>query len=892
VWEAGYDGTGMTIAVLDTGITSNHEDVSGKVVAERNFSSAPDAEDHYGHGTHVASIAAGTGAHSDGTYTGVAPGAELLSGKVLGNDGSGQTSWILQGMEWAVAQDADIVNMSLGGPSNPTGTDPLEEAVNTLSAESDTLFVVAAGNDGRSGPGTIGSPGTADAALTVGAVDKQDQLAGFSSRGPRLRDGAVKPDVTAPGVNIAAALAPGSTMAEQGDPVADGYVGLDGTSMATPHVAGAAALLAQRHPDWTGEQLKAALTASTQPGGYSPFEQGTGRIDVPAALEQTVITDEASLTFGTAEWPHTDDEPITRELTYRNLGEQDVTLQLSTETTGPNGDPAPPGTFTLSADEVTVPAGGTATVEVIADTTVPQLDGAFTAVVTATDGERTIRTAGAVQREAESYDLTVEATDREGNPATDWRVQLTDTGTGEQIELGPETDATTRIPAGDYLVDAAFFVGDDPGEAAGIDSLVQPQLSLTRDRTLTLDARDAEPIDVTVPDAQAEMFDLNINYTASPGGGDDAGIVGGWYAGPVPQGMSTAQLGGLPEGWEMASAVSTSWRRGDREYHTAEAREGAFFTGLTEEVTQDELAQVSVGQGASLQERTGALLASDSFTGMSGFNPRYQSVPRTTEVFVQADTGAEWRFNVLQADAEGSNEAVQAVYSSGYATYEAGERYRETLNVGVFGPLLREGDGLFRDGNTIHGQVNPLADGAGHEGPGDFLYPSASTTLYRDGEEYATAENVLDLVEFDVPADEAEYELITTLTRDGVAANVSSVVTASYTFTSEAPAQGETAVLPAAAVRYAPELALDSTGPAGETVSVPVTVQTSAMADAPAVSVEVSFDGGETWEESPLTDGAVDVVNPAAGGSVSFRTTVEDAGNTTTQTIIDAYRTA
>src|SRR5690606_34268489 len=109
-----FDGTDTTIAVLDTGISPDHPDVADKVVAEENFSDAPDAGDGFGHGTHVASIAAGTGARSDGTYTGVAPGASLLNGKVLDDEGYGQTSWVLAGMEWAVDQGADVINMSLG----------------------------------------------------------------------------------------------------------------------------------------------------------------------------------------------------------------------------------------------------------------------------------------------------------------------------------------------------------------------------------------------------------------------------------------------------------------------------------------------------------------------------------------------------------------------------------------------------------------------------------------------------------------------------------------------------------------------------------------------------------------------------------------------------------
>ncbi|RBM04858.1 S8 family serine peptidase [Streptomyces sp. PT12] len=135
----------MTVAVLDTGIDASHPDLAGgKVVAEASFAGTPDAHDHHGHGTHVASIAAGTGARSDGAHSGVAPRARLLNARVLDDEGWGFDSGIVQGMEWAVAQDAQVVDR--------------------LSAESGAPIVIAAGNDG---PGQVSSPATADAALAA-----------------------------------------------------------------------------------------------------------------------------------------------------------------------------------------------------------------------------------------------------------------------------------------------------------------------------------------------------------------------------------------------------------------------------------------------------------------------------------------------------------------------------------------------------------------------------------------------------------------------------------------------------------------------------------------------------------------------------------------------------
>lgn len=174
--KAYYEGQGVKVAVLDTGVDAGHPDLAGRIAEAKDFSGSPSTDDHFGHGTHVASIVGGTGAASSGTRRGVAPHADLLIGKVLGDDGYGSESSVIDGMEWAAAEHAKVVNMSLGSDADTDGTDPMSQAVNTLTASTDTLFVVAAGNAGP-GPSTVGSPGAADAALTVGAVDRDDSLA-------------------------------------------------------------------------------------------------------------------------------------------------------------------------------------------------------------------------------------------------------------------------------------------------------------------------------------------------------------------------------------------------------------------------------------------------------------------------------------------------------------------------------------------------------------------------------------------------------------------------------------------------------------------------------------------------------------------------------------------
>ena len=173
-WAQGYDGTGATVAVLDTGYDPEHPDLAGQVKGVQDFTGTSEAAvDDNGHGTHVAATIAGTGeASSRGEGTGVAPGAALLIGKVLDAGGGGSYDQIIAGMEWAAHSGADVVSMSLGGDATD-GSDPMSQAVDRLTEETGTLFVVAAGNAGP-GEGTVLNPGAAASALTVGAVDKND----------------------------------------------------------------------------------------------------------------------------------------------------------------------------------------------------------------------------------------------------------------------------------------------------------------------------------------------------------------------------------------------------------------------------------------------------------------------------------------------------------------------------------------------------------------------------------------------------------------------------------------------------------------------------------------------------------------------------------------------
>jgi serine protease AprX len=358
-WAQGLDGTGVGVAVIDSGII-DIPDLHGKsnlVVFSQNFvgGTSGSANDQYGHGSHVAGIIAGTGNKSSGnnyfyTFKGIAPNVNLINLRVLDQNGVGTDSQVIAAIQMAIQLKSKynirVINLSLGRPVYESYTlDPLDQAVEQ-AWKAGIVVVVAAGNEGRnnskntSGYGTITAPGNDPYVITVGAMNTKgtsnragDVVTSYSSKGPTLYDHLIKPDLVAPGNRLISLYTAGLRMNQlypgneipnslyqtNGNSTASStYYVLSGTSMAAPMVSGGAALLLQKSPSLTPDQVKARLmkTAYKNFAPYSTatdpvtgqiynsqsdiFTVGAGLLDIQAALSNT---DLAPATAGSASSP-------------------------------------------------------------------------------------------------------------------------------------------------------------------------------------------------------------------------------------------------------------------------------------------------------------------------------------------------------------------------------------------------------------------------------------------------------------------------------------------------------------------------------------------------------------------------------------------------------------
>lgn len=270
--QSPFTGRGIKLAVLDTGFDTGHPDYAGRNITTETFVPDQPVQDVQGHGTHCIGSAAGPGAGTGHPRYGVAVDADIFVGKVLGDDGSGAESWILAGMEWAIRNKCEVISMSLGRATRwGEDPDPLYEAVGQSALDNGSLIIAAAGNESFRQwwwIAPVGAPANSPSIMAVGAVDSNLQIASFSSGG--INDNGGEVNIAGPGVDVLSSV-----------PMPQRYRRLSGTSMATPHVAGIAALYAQSDASLRGQALWDVLRRTALDIGLPMRDAGAGLAQSP-----------------------------------------------------------------------------------------------------------------------------------------------------------------------------------------------------------------------------------------------------------------------------------------------------------------------------------------------------------------------------------------------------------------------------------------------------------------------------------------------------------------------------------------------------------------------------------------------------------------------------------
>ncbi|MFG2657474.1 S8 family serine peptidase [Streptomyces sp. NPDC048425] len=902
-WAAGYDGKGTKVAVLDTGVDAEHPDLASRVAASKNFTDSKTTDDKVGHGTHTASTVGGSGAASDGRKKGVAPGTSLLIGKVLNDQGSGLDSWVIAGMQWAVDQQADVVSMSLGSPRIGDCADPVAQAAEQLARNTHSLFVVAAGNAG-SGTETVSSPGCAPGVLTVGAVDRDDTTASFSSRGPVAVTHTLKPEIAAPGVDISAASAGGRGVYA--------YRTMSGTSMATPHVAGAAAVVRQAHPDWTAQQIKAALVSSARTGGKvaGADQTGGGVLDVFGAVNQKVVSAPA-VQAGTFNWPQDASDRTTVQVPFTNTGKSDLTLSLKVSGVhGTDGSEVRSGIVKPAEDKVKVPAGATVQVPLRIDPTARLTDaqyGAVTGRILATGGDVHVSVPVTLYVQPRTVTLRVKAIDRDGKPATgssSLDLVSLDTDKGQRRTNSGATDQTYSVRPGDYSLSSfvTTYGADNALESASY--LANPQLRITHDTTVVLDAREAHQVSVRT-DRPSTVTNTTLSYART--WDDTWEISGSLVAGNTVQKVYADIDGRAGNG---TFEFRPTWRASGSEdgkpyvYNLSFPTRGPLHSDQVYRPKDAKLAQVAETWNAMGKE---ADYVDALFIRPAGSSGAYLPVSALGTVHVPSTrtayytTGDDaWYHGAM------TSFPFAAFMGDQERTYRAGERRAEKWYGGALRPAApRDADGKLMLAAERQGDLMGFANALWVDGSGDHWTYGGSfgdlgnLELKRNGERIGGSYDPFGV--FEVPDEDSAYELTQKLEKILSADRNwlrSTAVTTTWSFRSHREPDVYSRGLPILSPAY--DLPVDglSTLPAKSGIKVGLSVEGHAGYTPGAItkaSLSYSYDGGSTWIKAPSQkkDGKWTAVldhTGATGKQVMTKAEFTDAnGNAVTQTVTRAY---
>lgn len=664
---------------------------------------------------------------------------------------------------------------------------------------------------------------------------------------------------------------------------------------------------------------QAVATLAQSPRRAAGPESGSA---VPAQAEGRpaaagpVVAMPARLSFGVQRWPHADDRPRTRLLTYRNVGSERLHLSLRTELVGPDGRPAPRRALTLRTGSLDLAPGGRAQVRVVVDTRHGGPDGRYTGRVIATSrsgsgprADRPFVTPLSVSKEVESYDLTINHLDRSG-ASTDVYGDLVFGLDHDLLDfpMGHGDTTRLRLPKGRYHVESTVASGDrdDPD----FHTVVRPLLALDRDIALTVDARVTKPVSISLPRKSARLALVDLAYIRRAPNGRT--LQSGILSHRIDE-TFTAHQGPEVGSADLIDRIHTQWAEPDGQggfagtpyvYGLCWLEHGRYLTGFTRQVRTDELARVTsrhASDQAGVRERDALrFLAPLSAEGIGGWSVGLPvGLPSTLTAYLT--TGEiRWNGSLVRTEGSGRDRVEQTWLSSGWQSYAPRRAYTERWNAAVIGPSLAGATATVSPRGSIRGRPGgrmlvdlPMyADQDGHLG--GSLTDTARTTLYRDGVTVGRSQEV-GQGEFAVPLAPATYRLETSATRSTVS-QLSTRVEAAWTFRSAVITAGPRP-LPLTVLRFGPRVDDHNRFRGGRASLIPVTVEPNGSST-PAVrrlTVRVSTTDGRSWQDVPVvqvgTDRWAAVVSGRPGcSSVSLRATAVDAaGNRSELTIIRAY---
>jgi hypothetical protein len=676
---------------------------------------------------------------------------------------------------------------------------------------------------------------------------------------------------------------------------------MSGTSMATPHVTGAAAIVAGLHPDWKADQIKAALMASTAPGDeLGAYVQGSGRVDVARAVTQQVTADPAALTMGEIEPPAT---PGKRTLTYRNAGDAAVRLDLRVTARDGKGETVSP--FKLSAATVEVPAHGTAQVEVTAESAPI---GMYSGTVIATGGDVSVRTGIGMRVEPEKHAVKLRFTGTDGKPAPVAFAGVIDRDAYEQTNYDVSGGAMDlRLLKGHHYTVVTLMLDHDGTLVMAAD----PEFTLTADRVITADARAAKPVDVRTAEPTARLAFGMVGMLQLIDGRQPLGVDVDLAPGIARVDDVKAIPSGRMASKQFAYYRWTQWAkpRGDGSYeaspyfyHLMKAEPGIPADPGYRPRNRD-LAEVDATYATQQDGKHGERFALPVLYGKHLAWMPYGSVAtfplpfHRTEYYTPGDTG--WYPSFIQYKTLDGWDNIDQFFFGETTVHRAGRKTSDRWNSGVFAASLIPGNNSWREENTLQFSTGLFEDAVPERySYGDYQNPRA--TLYRDGEELFTADYYLPGT-IEVPAEKKESDYRITMTADRVPAmtRFSTRVSAEWKFRSKTPEAGKRQVLPLLAVKIDPELDDRNRASVGR-MRIPLRLQRQdGVADLKlsTLTVEISYDDGRTWTHARVHASgknawSAETKHPAGarGRFASLRVKAADTGgNAFTETVIRAY---